>query len=168
MSELFNTLGINGKLLIAQAVNFLVLLVILRAVVYKPLLKVMQERRERIEFGLKGAEEADRRLAEIDEVKEIKLKEADEKALKVIGASEETAKKRWHEIVSEAEGKADSVLQEAQVVAKQRGLTEMEAVYNEANQFVRSAIERTCELDPSKIDDQLIGSAVKEIKQSKA
>jgi len=165
MSELFSALGIDGKLLIAQLVNFLVLLVILRLVAFRPLVKLLKERRERIEFGLKGAEEADKRLAEIDEVRDTKLKEADQKALGIVGEAEDTAKKRGHEIVNEAEGKADAVLAEAQVVAKQKGEAELEAVHKKANEFVRSAIEKTCELDPKAIDEQLIEKAVKEVKQ---
>jgi len=80
MGELFHTLGINIKSLGFQILNFAILVIVLRFTAYKPLLKLMKARRERIEFGLKGAEEADKRLAEIDQVKEQKLKEADEKA----------------------------------------------------------------------------------------
>ena len=39
MSQLFSQLGIDWHLLLSQAVNFLILLVILRLVAYKPILK---------------------------------------------------------------------------------------------------------------------------------
>jgi F-type H+-transporting ATPase subunit b len=165
MSELFHTLGINVKSLGFQILNFAILVVVLRLVAYKPLLKMLRERRERIEYGLKGADEADKRLAEIDEVKDKKLKEADQKAVAIVADAENTAKKRSNEIVTDAQSKAGNILEEAGVVAKQKADAEMDAVYAAAGELVRSAIERTCELDPSAIDQQLIDSAIKDINQ---
>ena len=54
MSQLFSQLGINGGLLLSQAVNFSLVLIVLYAVLYKPLLGILRSRRERIEEGLKG------------------------------------------------------------------------------------------------------------------
>jgi len=165
MSELFHTLGINIKSLGFQILNFTILVVVLRLTAYKPLLKLLRERRERIEHGLKGAQEADRRLAEVDKVKETKLAEADQKAVAIVSEAEDTAKKRGNEIVTDAQNKAGNVLEEAGIVAKQKTEAEMDAVHAAASEFVRSAIERTCELDQSAIDQQLIDSAIKEVKQ---
>lgn len=51
-------LGINLELFIAQLVNFSILLFVLWRFAYKPLLKIMDERTQKIEVGLKNAEEA--------------------------------------------------------------------------------------------------------------
>jgi F-type H+-transporting ATPase subunit b len=61
MEQLLTQLGIDWHLLISQAVNFFLLLIVLRIFVYKPLLTVLRERREKIENGIIKAEEADRR-----------------------------------------------------------------------------------------------------------
>ena len=45
MLELAEKLGLDWKLLLSQAVNFLVLLALLRQFAYKPLLKILKERR---------------------------------------------------------------------------------------------------------------------------
>lgn len=58
MGEAFEALGINIPGLIAAIVNFVLLLVILRFVLYKPMLKMLDERRERIAEGLNAAEKA--------------------------------------------------------------------------------------------------------------
>ena len=52
------SLGINLKLFSAQLINFAILLIVLWRFVYKPLLKIMNDRSEKIEQGLKNAEEA--------------------------------------------------------------------------------------------------------------
>ena len=58
MGEAFTALGINLPQLIAQIANFVVLLVILRLTLYKPILRMLDQRRERIAEGLGAAEEA--------------------------------------------------------------------------------------------------------------
>ncbi len=69
MEQLLSQLGIDWKLLLSQAVNFFLLLIVLRLFVYKPLLQMLHERRERIEEGIEKAKEADIRLLEAEEMK---------------------------------------------------------------------------------------------------
>jgi F-type H+-transporting ATPase subunit b len=56
MGEAFEALGINLPQIIAQMVNFFVLLFILRLVLYKPILKMLDDRRQKISEGLNAAE----------------------------------------------------------------------------------------------------------------
>ena len=58
MGEAFTALGINLPQLIAQIANFVVLLLILRFTLYKPVLNMLDQRRERIAEGLGAAEQA--------------------------------------------------------------------------------------------------------------
>ena len=51
MQQLLSQLGINWELLVSQAVNFALLLIVLRLFVYKPLLKLLHDRRARIQDG---------------------------------------------------------------------------------------------------------------------
>src|SRR3990167_10277133 len=50
-------IGIDGKALLFQIINFAILLVILRSVAYKPILKALERRRKTIENSLKQAKE---------------------------------------------------------------------------------------------------------------
>lgn len=56
MDKAIEALGINLPQLIAQAVNFFVLLVLLRFTLYKPIVKMLDERKQRIAEGLNAAE----------------------------------------------------------------------------------------------------------------
>ena len=47
--ELFNALGINLKILVAQLINFLVLFIVLYKFGYKPMLKFLDDRKDKIE-----------------------------------------------------------------------------------------------------------------------
>jgi F-type H+-transporting ATPase subunit b len=51
-------LGINLPGLIAQLINFTILLIVLRIFLWKPILRVLDERKQRIQEGLQRSEEA--------------------------------------------------------------------------------------------------------------
>jgi F-type H+-transporting ATPase subunit b len=59
-------LGINLTLLVAQIFNFFILFLILSAVAYKPMVKFLDGRREKIAKGLEDARRAEERLANIE------------------------------------------------------------------------------------------------------
>jgi F-type H+-transporting ATPase subunit b len=56
MGQAVEALGLNLPQLIAQIVNFFLLLVILRLLLYKPILKMLDDRKQRIAEGLNAAE----------------------------------------------------------------------------------------------------------------
>jgi len=58
-----SALGINLPSLLAQLINFTLLLVLLTVLAYKPLLRVLDERKKRIQEGLEASEAAKQRQA---------------------------------------------------------------------------------------------------------
>lgn len=168
MSELLSQLGIDWHLLLSQAVNFFLLLVVLRIFVYKPLIKLLRERRQRIEDGLMKAKEADIRLHESEERGKEKIKAAEVEAVRIIKRTEDEAReleaKRLHEIKQREAAElanAAAALRAKEDAARR----EME---KEAAALVRRAIVRTVELAPEQVDDTLIARAVKEMKAPNA
>lgn len=74
---------INGTL-IFQFVNFIVLVLILAKFAYKPLLKVMEERRERIEIDLHEAAQAKEDAAQLKADYEQQLRDARAQAQAIV------------------------------------------------------------------------------------
>lgn len=66
MTELLHSLGIEWPILIAQIVNFAILLAILGKFVYKPVLKMLDERKEGVAKALEREEKAAAKLAAAD------------------------------------------------------------------------------------------------------
>lgn len=66
MEQLFEAFGINGKLILAQAINFAVLLVALRYFLYSPVMKTLDERKEKIAKGVEDADKATEMLSTAD------------------------------------------------------------------------------------------------------
>ncbi len=164
MANLFSQLGINLPMLVAQAVNFLILLVVLTVFVYRPLLQMMEERRKKIEFGIKGAELAETKMAEAERKYGQRVKEADKEAVKIVSQAEVKAGERKKEIVTEAEEKSETILAEAKITAANRREEELSKLSKEAAILIKEAIIKTTELEPEAVDDKLILQAVESVK----
>lgn len=164
MSELVNQLGIDLKLLIAQGVNFLILLFVLTKFVYRPLMKLVEERRQKIELGIKGGEKATQLIKEAEKTGQVIIKEADVQALSILSEAEKNAQLKAQEIALNADKKSQQALKEAMLLAERREKEEMEKVSIEAKRFVREAIIKTVELKPDQIDEKLIEEALRAVK----
>lgn len=166
MQELFAQLGIDWHLLLSQMVNFLLLLIVLRIFAYKPILKLLHDRREKIEQGLVKAEEAERRLHEVDEIGKGKIKKAESEAFNILKKTETDAKTLEAKLLAEAKQKEDDAVKSAAVRLRAQEEESRRGMENEAAALVRLAIAKTVELSPEKIDDALIAKAVTQAKQS--
>jgi F-type H+-transporting ATPase subunit b len=164
MEQLLSQLGISWQLLLSQAVNFFLLLIVLRIFVYKPLLQMLHERRDKIEQGIVKAEEADRRLIESEEIKKQKIKEGEAQAIAIMKRTETEGKALETKLVAEAKRKEAEALANTQVLLRTQEEESRRAAEKEAASLVRRAIVRTVELSPEKIDDALIAKAVAEAK----
>ncbi len=162
MQQLLDNLGINGGLLLSQAVNFALLLIVLRIFVYKPVLKLLHDRRARIEEGLTKADEADRRLHEVDEISKGKIKQAEHEAINILKRTESEAKTLEEKMLAEAKHHEEEALQSAAMRLRSQEEESRRVLEREAAGLVRAAIVRTVELSPEKIDDALIAKAISE------
>ncbi|HUZ93128.1 MAG TPA: hypothetical protein VNG29_03995, partial [Candidatus Paceibacterota bacterium] len=118
MQQLFSQLGIDWHLLLSQAVNFFLLLVVLRLFIYKPLLKLMRERREKIEQGVVKAGEAEKRLLEADELRKEKVKLGEAQAIAIIKKTEVEAKALEAKLLAETKSKEAAELANLAVLLK--------------------------------------------------
>jgi len=167
LSELITHFGIDWKLLLAQAVNFLILLVVLKKFAYGPILKILRKRREEIAKGLKFTQEAKERLEKIGEEREVVLKESRIEALQIVSNAERTAKTRQEEIVKEAARKSEAVVLEAKRAIVEEKAKMGEQVYKETRGLVRTALARVLGKMPSDDrDDVLVSEALKELKSA--
>lgn len=103
-------LGIEPIQLLAQIINFTIMLVILTKFLYKPVLKTLEERKKKIEEGVSNAEEMQKKLEEIEQRKTKVEGKAIEEAKKIIENAKKQAKKVEAEIIKEAEKKAKDII----------------------------------------------------------
>ncbi len=96
-------LGINGGLLLGQLVNFAVVMLVLWALLWRPIVNTLEARRKRIAKGLEDARAAEQALAN-----------AERDAQKIIDQRRAEANKLMEEARSRGEEQAKTVLEEAQ------------------------------------------------------
>jgi len=167
MGKLLEELGINWKLLLSQAVNFLILLFVLKTFVYKPVLSIIEKRKKKIEEGLAKSEEADLRLKDVDNICKDSLKKAEKESTALVEAAQARAKAKEQEMLKKAEDHHKELMEKAQLAAqKQREESEEEVIKN-ASDIVKRIIAKTVDLSPAKIDEALIKKAALEIKNGK-
>ncbi|MBI2075521.1 MAG: F0F1 ATP synthase subunit B [Candidatus Harrisonbacteria bacterium] len=116
--ELFAKLGINWKLLFAQAFNFLVVLWLLKRYVFPKIVGIIEERREKIEKGLAMHREAEKELSRVEIKRKEVLTRADAEAEKLMGDAKTLAEKRLTEVEARAKTVAEGVLQKAKAQAE--------------------------------------------------
>lgn len=165
MYQALHQLGIDWKLLASQGANFLVLLVALTFLVYRPVIKVLNERRKKIEFGLQSAAEAEKRLRSIDELRQTAAREASDQAYAKVAAAENTAKQAAIKITSEAQEKALAILTQAGETTKQLEASEMARLIKNSSGLIRAAIAKATNQNPESIDEALIKEASQTLAQ---
>lgn len=156
MNEFLDQFGIDWKLLLSQLVNFSLILIILRIFVYKPLLKILKERKQKIEEGLIKAAESDVRLKEVDQIAKQKMKETDEKCVVLLAQTDIRKKELEAELVLKIKKKEKSLLEKTEAVAESQKKEMYAKLQKEAGGVVRSAIAKAIELEPEQVDEKLI------------
>lgn len=106
-------LGFNLPALIAQLINFTLLLVIFRLLLYKPLLKVLDDRKKRIEEGLEASDEAKRRLAETEQDVAKELDKARQEGQAQIAQAQQISARIQEEARQQARAEAEQLLERA-------------------------------------------------------
>lgn len=165
MAELFHQLGVDWHLLLSQAVNFFLVFLVLRFFVYKPLLTLLHERKRKIEEGLVKAEEAGKRLKEVEEIGKGKIRAAEESAMLMMKKKEAEVGEMEVALIAEAKRKETEALKNTEALLRAKEEESRRATEKEAAALVRRAIVRTVELSPEKIDDALIAKAIREVIQ---
>jgi len=145
----FDAFGVDVPKLIFQVVNFLLLLYLLNRFLFKPVLKLLDERESRIRKGLEDAEAAarDRELAKAE--REAALDEARKEAQAMVARANKIAEDSRAEILADAKEQADKVAARAReeiTAEKEKAMAELRSTVADlalqaAGRLVRSEMD---------------------------
>lgn len=127
MDKILTDFGVEPILLVAQVVNFVILLLLLKKFAYGPILKVLEKRKETIAQSLKNAEEIELKLQKTETDREKKLEEAAKEARQVL----EEATKSAQQIIAEAHVKASQDMEDIMQKGKESIKMEKEKMQEE-------------------------------------
>jgi F-type H+-transporting ATPase subunit b len=112
-------LGINLGYLVVQVFNFLIIVVILIAWLYRPLINMLEERRERIAKGLEDARVASEARENAEQEAEQIIAKAQQEASKLVREATERGEEVRREIKENAEQEAAEIRANAQEQAQE-------------------------------------------------
>jgi F-type H+-transporting ATPase subunit b len=162
--EILTSLGIDPAIILAQAINFFVLLAILSFFVYKPILKLLDERKERIAKAEEHAQLIEDKLARVEELNQKELHKAQAKSKEIIAAAKESANEQGEELINNAKNKVNKIVEEGRaVIARERNNAAKE-IQLEVSKIVLLATEKLLSREVQIADqNKFIDEAVREI-----
>ncbi|KKQ66447.1 MAG: ATP synthase subunit b [Candidatus Daviesbacteria bacterium GW2011_GWA2_38_24] len=162
--EIFNEFGVQPLLLLAQVVNFLILLFILKKFLYKPILNILEERKQKITSSLKNAEEIEKRLQKIESERDEALKKASKEAKELLQSASESA----DQIIQDAHSKAQKDIQD--LVKKTKAVLDAEReslhkeIRDEIADIVVASLEKIAQKSLSEKEKQeFVQKSIKEL-----
>jgi len=112
-------LGINLGFFISQLVNFTLLAALLTVLLYKPILRMLNERKERIARSLADVDAAREAAARAQQDYDKKMVEAQRTAQEIIAKASQASEEVAAEIRAEAQREAESIRRKARDEAAQ-------------------------------------------------
>jgi len=166
--ELFQALGLNIKILIAQLVNFAVLLLVLWKFGYKPMMKFLDERTKKIETGVKNFEEAQKRLVEIDAKEKQILKKAQQEAQLLIEKTNEKITQRKKDMMAKAKEEIDMIVKKTKEDLEVEKKITLKHIKQESVELIIAVAEKILgDKINAKLDKDFIDKAIKDFSKEK-
>ena len=133
------TFGIDWPMLIAQAINFLIVAFVIWKFAFKNILSTIKEREKQIADSLRNADQIKLELEETEKQQQETLQEASLEAKKTISIAQEQAKAFIEEQKEDARKQAEEIITKAKLAMEQ----ERERVLREAREEIASLVVLT-------------------------
>ncbi len=152
--------GLNGQIFLAQLINFLIVLVVLWRFVYKPVVRFLDERAEKIEKSVKQAEEIEVRVKAIEVEREAVIATARKESAQILEKAHHEAEARGEEIVSAAKREVERVIAKG----KQSLAADQEAMLRELRkEVIDLAMKAATRIVQNEIDEKKSKSIAEEV-----
>lgn len=154
MSELFTNLGIDIKLLFAQAFNFLLVLWLLNTFVFKKLIAHLERRRARIEQGLELTAKAEREMERIGAARHRELEKARAEAEKVLAEARSVSAAKEKEAFAMVRAEAGKMLLRAKQESEKEKTETIVRVKSEIQKLAILMAEKVLSRTVTKEDEE--------------
>jgi F-type H+-transporting ATPase subunit b len=112
--NIFTSLGIDGQMLLFQAIAFLILVFALGKWVYPPLIKAVDDRQAKIEEGVAAAQAAEKKAGDAEAKVEAALKQARTEATDIVATAKLEATQMIEKAETQAKTRSERIVAEAQ------------------------------------------------------
>lgn len=162
MDSLISAFHIDWKLFIAQLINFAIVFSVLYFFAFKPLVKTMTDRSEKIDKSLKEADEIEKRLALTEREREEIITAAKKQASLIVEEASARGEDRKNELVAKAKEEIGQVINaEKEKLVRDKAET-LKEIKNEVAELVVMTVEKLLnEKMTGEKDKELIKKMVK-------
>ncbi|MDO8469335.1 MAG: ATP synthase F0 subunit B [Candidatus Peribacter sp.] len=159
--ELLTKLGINWQLLIAQIVNFLIVMGVLGYFLYRPILNLLDSRTERIRKAVEEAKRIEHQAQEMAKLREEEMKRLDRESGEHFDRIRKEAAELNAQLHATAKKEADAMIQNALKRIDEERRIMMEDVMKTVNTVIVRMTEKLLEreftpADQKRIQEQLV------------
>lgn len=118
LENISKTFGLNTPFFIAQVVNFVLVIIVLKVYAFGPIQKILEERRARIASGEEKIKLIERQLADSVETTSAAIAKANEEAIRMVTEAKQGAAAFTEQKAQEAISSAQQILAKAEAAAK--------------------------------------------------
>lgn len=159
-------LGIEPKLLVAQIVNFFVIVIILNVLLYKPILSMLAKRKKEIEEGLKYTEKMRGENEKAEERKAAIMADARKEGQVIIEEARRNGKTEEKQILEEARRTADEIIEKGKISVREERESMQKNIKKEVvNLAILMAKRLLSETITQEMQQKILSKHIKEIER---
>jgi len=136
VEQIANTFGVDWPHLVAQIISFCIVCILLHRFAYKPVLKILEARRQQIAQGVADSAKIKAELADTEKQRQEILLQANAQANKLIEEAHQAAARVQQQETQKAIAAAEQLLTKAQEAAEQEHARMLADLKREVGQLV--------------------------------
>jgi len=140
--QIFDSFGIQPIFLLAQIVNFLIILFLLKKFFYGPIVKILEDRKKKIEESLKNTDLIEERLQKTDEKSVQILEEAKSSAQAIITDAKSASERIQQQASIEARKMVEGALKESKVQMQAQKIAMQKQLEHETLNLVAEVVKK--------------------------
>lgn len=160
--EIIDKLGLDLKLLIAQIVNFTIVLVILTKFIYKPLLATLDKRKKMIEKNVEDTRRIEEKLLAIEQDRSKTIKEAGAEAMKIIEKTKKEAEEEKEKTLQSAKKEISTLAERYREQLHEEKSAMLNEIKKEITALIIKSTEKLLKREFSKGDQSKLQEALEE------
>jgi len=154
--ELLSTLAINWQQIVAQLINFGILIAVLSYFVYRPVLRLLDERKAKVKKSMDDAAHLEKQRHELDQFRADQMKKMDQEAGVFLEKAKQQAEEARVRMIADAQKEADQLLEKSKKQLSEERSKIAAEVEASLAQMVVSLSEKVLERQFSREDQQRI------------
>jgi len=145
LRDLLHRFGVRGDLLFLQSANFVAMAAVLYVLAFRPVLRVMEERRQKIAEGLAQAGAAQEQLQAAEKLRQQIRRGAEQEARRIVAEAREQAQAHRQEQEQRAQERVEQLIAGAREVIAQERQKALDEVQRQMGALVVDLAERVLE-----------------------